>query len=147
MEHLPPVSSPYKPVLVSYIADEKYDGLEFSDYPTRRGFDIDSLLKGDFKNNSPGEIAAFLQTWLYFGLIHAISKVNLDPYLVRDGAQGKKWITTEKLPHFLLHLRLFMQKEKLLPEYTPEAWAEESNASGSCTGDPDPREYLASWAY
>jgi hypothetical protein len=120
MEHLPPVSSPYEPVLVPYIVDEEYDGLEFADYPNRKGFDINSLLKGDFKNRSPGEIAAFLQTWLYFGLIHEIFKVKLDKYLVRKDAKGKNWITTEKLPHFLRSVRLFVEKEKKSPEYTLE---------------------------
>ena len=69
MEHLPPASWPHELVLVPYIVDEEYDGLDFADYPTRKGFDIDSLLKEDFKNKSSGEITAFLQTWLYFGLI------------------------------------------------------------------------------
>jgi hypothetical protein len=69
MEHLPPVSSPHEPVLVPYIVDEEYGGLDFAGSPTRKGFDIDSLLKGGFKNRSPGEIAAFLQPWLCFGLI------------------------------------------------------------------------------
>jgi hypothetical protein len=105
---------------VPYIVDEEYDGLEFADYPTRKGFDIDGLLKGDFKNKSPDEIAAFLQTWLYFGLIHEIFRVKLDTYLVRKDATGKNWITTEKLPHFLRSVRLFVEKEKKSPEYTPE---------------------------
>jgi hypothetical protein len=121
MEHLPPVSSPHEPVLVPYVADEEYDGLDFADYPTRKGFDIDSLLKGDFKNKSSDEIAAFLQTWLYFGFIHEIFRVKLDPYLIsKVDAQGKKWITTEKLPGIFKLARPLIEKEKQSPEYTPE---------------------------
>jgi hypothetical protein len=120
MEHLPPVSSPYEPVLVPHIADEEYDGLAFAEYPTRRGFDIDSLLKGDFKTKSPGEIAAFLQTWLYFGLIYEIFQVKLDPHLVRKDVNGGEWITTEKLPRLLWHAKALFEKAKQLPEYTPE---------------------------
>jgi len=73
MEHLPPVKEPYKPVFIPFIADVEYDGIDdFEGYPSRRGLDLSRLLKGDFQGWTSDQVAAFLQTWLYFGLINCI---------------------------------------------------------------------------
>jgi hypothetical protein len=57
MEHLPPVTSPYEPVLVPYIADAVYDALDFAGYPARRGFNIDNILRGDFGGRTKDEVS------------------------------------------------------------------------------------------
>ena len=76
MEHLPPVANPYEPIFVPFIAEE-YDGGDFAEYSTRRGIDLHRLTKGDFQNLSSDQVASFLQTWLYFGLLHGILGVNV----------------------------------------------------------------------
>jgi hypothetical protein len=57
MEHLPPVTSPYEPVLVPYIADAVYGALDFARYPARRGFNIDNILGGDFEGRNRDEVS------------------------------------------------------------------------------------------
>lgn len=121
MEHLPPVTKPHDPIFIPFIADSDYDGLNLAGYPSRRGFDLDRLLKGNFQISSSDQIAAFLQTWLYFGLMHAILGVKLKTAdFVRTDESGKKWLTTEKLPKFLHVIGHFAKKEKTMPEYTEE---------------------------
>jgi hypothetical protein len=120
MEHLPPVDNPYEPVFVPFIADQ-YDGLDFIGYPVRRGLDLDRLTKGDFQNLSSDQVASFLQTWLYFGLLHGILGINFPAEnFIRVDESGKKWLTTEKLPKVLRGIRYLMNKEKEMPYYTDE---------------------------
>jgi hypothetical protein len=76
MEHLQPVTNPHDPIFVPYIGDCEYDGLDFADYPARRGFDIEGLLKGDSKETPLDQVASFLQTWLYFGFMCEILGVK-----------------------------------------------------------------------
>jgi hypothetical protein len=133
MEHLPPVTNPYNPIFVPYIGDCEYDGLDFAGYPARRGFDIEGLLKGDFKATSSDQVASFLQTWLFFGLMCEILGVKLGTaYFVRTDEYGNKWITTEKLPRALHNIRVLVDKEKALPEYTPEYVDSRNNRIAKC---------------
>jgi hypothetical protein len=102
MEHLPPVADPYCPIFVPYIGDCEYDGLDFAGYPGRKRWDVDRLLKGDFQGFPPTSVAAFLQTWLYFGLMHEILNVKVRTAdFIRIGYSGERWLTTEKLPGYL----------------------------------------------
>lgn len=120
MEHLPPVAKPYEPISVPFIAEE-YDGGDFAEYPNRRGLDLERLTKGDFQNLSSDQVASFLQTWLYFGLIHGILGVNFKTEdLVRVDDEGKKWLTTAKLPKCLHEIAYLVKKEKEMPEYTEQ---------------------------
>src|SRR5271156_4282087 len=108
MEHLPPVASPHQPILVPYIGDCEYDGLDFAGYPSRKGYDVDRLLKSDFQGSSPRSVAAFLQTWLFFGLMHEILNVEIRTAdFVRIDGSGERWLTTKKLPGYL---QIFRQK-------------------------------------
>jgi hypothetical protein len=127
MEHLPPVKKPHDPVFVPYVGDREYDGLEFSSYPSRRGYDIDRLLQGDFQGSSPEEIAAFLQVWLWFGLIHAVLQVQVDSArFIRTDEAGKKWLNSEFLVLLLQNSGKLIAVEKQQPEYTP-AYVEARN--------------------
>ncbi|KAF4632702.1 hypothetical protein G7Y89_g5424 [Cudoniella acicularis] len=116
MEHLPPVSDPYEPILIPYIGDCEYDGLDFAGYPSRRGWDIDRLLIGDFQETPTANAAAFLQTWLFFGLMHEIFAVKIrSADFIRIGVSGKKWITTKKLPDYLQAFRRQIEHDKEVP--------------------------------
>jgi len=95
MEHLPPVVSPYEPISVPFIAEE-YDGGDFTEYPSRRGLNLHRLTQGDFQNLSPDQVASFLQTWLYFGLLRGILGVSIKTEdFVRVDEAGKKWLKTD----------------------------------------------------
>jgi hypothetical protein len=118
MEHLPPVVKPYEPISIPFIAEE-YDGGDFAEYPNRRGLNLERLTKGDFQNLSSNQVASFLQTWLYFGLLHGILGVNFKAEeFVRIDEAGKKWLTTAKLPVYLYRVKHSVQKEKEMPVYT-----------------------------
>lgn len=121
MEHLPPVTNPYDPILVPYIGDCEYDSLDFASYPTRRGFDLDRLLDGDLQGTSVPAVASFLQIWLYFGFMQELLgvKIQTDDFVRTDDA-GRKWIMTEKLPGILHTIRQQVDARKTLPEYTAE---------------------------
>lgn len=78
MEHLLPPTDKIAPLKVRYCANS-YDGDEFLTFPDRKGWDIStwksvSTEAKDFDRNgrSSAEIASFLQTWLFFGLLHAV---------------------------------------------------------------------------
>ena len=120
MEHLPPVVKPYEPISVPFIADE-YDGGDFAEYANRRGLDLERLTKGDFQNLTSDQVASFLQTWLYFGLLHGILGVNFNTEeFVRIDEEGNKWLTTAKLPVYLYRAADLIRKAKGMPEYTEE---------------------------
>jgi hypothetical protein len=120
MEHLPPVSKPFEPILVPYICDRDYDGLDFAAYPARRGFDIERVLKDNFQDTSSHEIASFLQTWLFFGLLHAVLGVTAETSdFVRTDEDGTRWIATEKLPGMLHNVQRVIEHEKALSEHSP----------------------------
>lgn len=121
MEHLPPVTKPYDPIFVPYIADRDYDGLEFSKYPSRRGYDLQLLLHGDFQGSSAEEVASFLQVWLWFGLIHGVLQVQLNAEnFVRTDEAGKKWLNTETLVLLLQNDGKLVEQERKHLEHTSE---------------------------
>ncbi|RDW91443.1 hypothetical protein BP5796_02608 [Coleophoma crateriformis] len=113
MEHLPPVLEPYQPLYVPYIADHDYDADQFSTYPHRQGWDIESLQAGNFQGRSPAEVASFLQAWLYFGMMSEVTKLEIDSdAFVRVDDVGKKWLTTEKLPELLQNFRKKVEEDR-----------------------------------
>ncbi|KAL2870608.1 uncharacterized protein BJX67DRAFT_377957 [Aspergillus lucknowensis] len=70
MDHVESVpGSLYPPLQVPCLSPEAYDGLDFSTYPERAGWDIARLLRGDFSQHPAEPTAAFLQNWLYFGVL------------------------------------------------------------------------------
>jgi len=133
MEHLPPVSKPYEPIFVPYIGDREYDGLEFAEYPSRRGYDLERLLEGDFQGSSAEQVASFLQVWLWFGLIHGILGVQLDAAnYVRIDAAGNKWLDSTTLVLVLQNTGKLIEQETALPEYTPEYVEQRSKRIDRC---------------
>lgn len=107
MEHLPFVKNPYEPISIPYLGGPEYDGLEFADYPARRfggNFLFPKLLTGDLQGKTELEIAQFLQTWLFFGMIYEAYRLSEDHFvdqrsLVRvDPVTTVEYITTVGLP-------------------------------------------------
>lgn len=98
MDHLPQASQPafpYPPV--PYLEGFVYDDAGFTGFPARTGFDKKRLLAGDFTEHSPVTTAAFLQSWLYFGMMGEIfgTHVERNDFVVRD-YQGDSFITTKQ---------------------------------------------------
>ncbi|OAP61420.1 hypothetical protein AYL99_03623 [Fonsecaea erecta] len=70
VENLPPMPSESTPIRVPWLgADPNPGNGSFFDIPANRGFNLDSLLRGDFSGHGARQGLAFLQTWLFFGLL------------------------------------------------------------------------------
>ncbi|KAJ5462833.1 hypothetical protein N7475_007777 [Penicillium sp. IBT 31633x] len=57
------------PIQVPCLSPEPYDGADFLTYPERAGWDITRLLAGDFSQHPAEPTSAFLQNWIYFGVL------------------------------------------------------------------------------
>jgi Heterokaryon incompatibility protein (HET) len=99
MDHSEQVIDPaYAPLRIPCLSPDEYDQLDWASYPERSGYNKEQLLSGDFSQHSPEETAAFLQDWLYFGVLWVVlgrngSKAN---YVVAD-SHGTGIITTKLL--------------------------------------------------
>ena len=97
MDHLPyPQDSPVPPVSIQYFDKFKFDGGEFTDFPARCGFDKSNFAFGDFSSIPWEEHTAFMQAWLYFGLLHECLGAPAEEFVDRD----TNTITTKRLPHW-----------------------------------------------
>lgn len=115
MDHLPPVSKPYKPVVVPYLGGE-YDGLQFATYPQRQNVDISRLQQGDLQGKTREEVAIVLQTWLYFGMLHEyLGQTIVTADFVQDINATRRLITTAKLPGYMTRWREQIDTEKTFP--------------------------------
>lgn len=103
MEHLPPVANPYEPIQIPYLGGPEYDGLDFAGYPTRQNWDTDRLLVGDIQGRTAIEASQFLQTWLYFGMLHEAIRIeesdmaDLSVFIRLDSETQRAFITTSSL--------------------------------------------------
>jgi hypothetical protein len=85
----------------------------FADFPRRKGYDKKrEFLYGDFTQGgkkSPGESSAFLQQWLFFGLMSKVWLLSedlgmpIDPgeFICTKPRSGEISITTSKLPDYI----------------------------------------------
>src|SRR5215471_17037450 len=107
MDHLPPVEDPYKPIRVPYLGGKEYDGLDFGRYPLRQNLQVDLLVSGNLQGHTAIEASQFLQTWLYFGMLHEalrlveFDRVNLNGFIGSDEKSQIRFITTHQLPELL----------------------------------------------
>src|SRR5438477_13009862 len=72
MDHLLAFELHDPPIQVPYLVTTPYDDGDFISYPERRDWDRGDLIRGDFSGHSASETAAFLQAWLYFGLLYTV---------------------------------------------------------------------------
>lgn len=88
MDHIPKSTNPlYQEVIVPCLGTVTYDCLDFDTYPIRRGWDRARLFAGDFTQHEPAKTAAFLQDWLYFGILWEVL-----------GEYGSKGLYTQPWP-------------------------------------------------
>lgn len=72
MDHLPKPQNSIAPVLeVPFVANKRWDFIEpFDAFPSRHGFTQDNDdYTVNFSNHSLDDIAALIQSWLYFGFL------------------------------------------------------------------------------
>jgi len=102
MDHLPTAPNPIWVARVPYLSRQEYDCLEFSSYPARMGWDKERLLRGDLTEHPAEDTAAFLQTWLYFGVMHETLRVSLrrEEFTVLDDS-GYALVSTKNLPSLI----------------------------------------------
>jgi hypothetical protein len=118
MDHLPHGGHPV-PLEIPYLSKEPYshEG-EWLEYPSTQGFNLDHLRVNAFYHYPPDTVAAFLQSWLYFGLIFSVLpfKPDVDDFL-EDNEKGRKVITTSMLPVYFEKwkrgVEMFSKEEKL----------------------------------
>lgn len=102
MDHLPyPQDSPLPPVSIPYYDKYRFDGGSFTDFPTRCGFDKANFAWGDFRSIPWDDHTAFLQAWLFFGLLQECLGAPAEEFINRE----KGVITTERLPHWAQKFR------------------------------------------
>ncbi|ERF75247.1 hypothetical protein EPUS_00039 [Endocarpon pusillum Z07020] len=111
MEHLL-FTGATAPIVIPYFCTEDWDSSDFLTYPKRKGWDLTAWepSDGEFKLDTGGrsfeEISAFLQTWLFFGLLESVLGIRIPREdFIRQKKAGKDEkqvvITTRKLKHYL----------------------------------------------
>ena len=96
MDHLPRADgSTLTYSEVPYLRDFTYDNAGFTTFPSRAGFDKKRLLAGDFTQHSENDTNAFLQAWLFFGMMSEVMDEHVRPEdFVRTASQGHQVVTT-----------------------------------------------------
>lgn len=81
MDHLPQPSDPVHPVVeVPLLSLEPYDGGDLVTYPERQGWAARSLAEWEqLFSQPPRPFCAFLQSWLYFGILECFLGARIDP--------------------------------------------------------------------
>src|SRR5271170_3856175 len=131
MDHLPSVSNPLPPLLVPFVAEEEIEYGNFLEYPESRSVNKMTLRVGKWTNMK--NAASFLQTWLFFGLIHAFldSEIRIEDFVRTDEA-GRQWLTTTILPKLLED---WYHRSLRLPEQSVSAYHEQKLALLMCAYD------------
>ncbi|RHZ45307.1 uncharacterized protein CDV56_100151 [Aspergillus thermomutatus] len=105
MDHLilPRTISP-KPLKVPALSSINYDGGDFDGYPERQGWGTRTVAEWQaIFENPPREFNAFLQRWLYFGLMHFfIGPFDISTFVVDDTDNpGMMILSTKPLKDFI----------------------------------------------
>ncbi len=73
MNHIPcNKSTVWRNVCVPFLCQEWYDGLGFTDFPLRKGYQEPGSDALELGQHSWAEKSAFLQSWLYFGMLEEV---------------------------------------------------------------------------
>ncbi len=75
MDHVPKLTDPvFPPIQIPCLSQEPYENKVggFENYPGQRGWDINLFKRGVFTQHSFEVTGAFLQDWLFFGLLHEV---------------------------------------------------------------------------
>ncbi|KAL6243318.1 hypothetical protein RBB50_009870 [Rhinocladiella similis] len=125
MDHLPTVSAPTSPPLeIPYLLTEdtqvlEYDNQGFVGFPSRVGWDKTRLLNATLEGQPARAVAAFVQQWLFFGLLsastgHMFAMTDLVRDFTRTSPEtGAKIIFTGRLEQYLMQWRGSLNAEQL----------------------------------
>jgi hypothetical protein len=110
MDHLPARDEDLR-IPVPYLSDIEYDGGEFFTYGHRVGWDFIKLWNCDLEGKTVAQAARFLQTWLYFGLLHVVfgRAVGIKNSDFIEEVDGVRLITTKNLPIYVLTWKTYEQ--------------------------------------
>ncbi|EXJ58303.1 hypothetical protein A1O7_05728 [Cladophialophora yegresii CBS 114405] len=136
-------------IAVPFLCEYEYDhDCAFTEYPWRKGFDKHKFLGLDFSQRPPGQTAAFLQTWLYFGLLSRVLRVAVptEDFVDRMSTPRPTITTRRNLP---MYLEAWAKKVKAKHVQQMEADLEEARSFVLClleAGDacPLPQEVVLS---
>ncbi|PLB50970.1 hypothetical protein P170DRAFT_463998 [Aspergillus steynii IBT 23096] len=120
MDHIEEVTDPaYPPLRIPCLSPHAYDQMDWSSYPERAGLSKDRLFDGDFSQRPPHETAAFLQDWLYFGVLWVVlgNNVSKSDYVRWDTETGFGIVTTKLLDQHI-HRRLLEIRELIQADYS-----------------------------
>lgn len=80
MDHVaPPLNPDGDEIDVPLLSLQNYDHLDFLGYPQREGWGVRSVLDwDDLFENPPREFQAFLQRWLYFGVLEVVFRQRIN---------------------------------------------------------------------
>ncbi|KAJ7243908.1 hypothetical protein B0H12DRAFT_1221054 [Mycena haematopus] len=105
-----------KHIRVPFKCTEPYDGGDFFEYPARKGWTKEELLgcggHHGFGKHTAAEVEAFFQTWLYFGTLISVFKLNgikvrPEEFITTDEESRQVIVTTaEALPRGLKAWRM-----------------------------------------
>ena len=108
MDHIPlPYNCSFRPIQVPYLDSISDDPGPWCTYPQRHGWQVNynresTVLLRDGEKRPIGEVAAFIQAWLYFGFLREVLGSQIDFHrFVGRGASKKQRVSTEDL-EFLL---------------------------------------------
>lgn len=129
------------PIDFSYLGSETWDGGDFLKYPQQMGWDTfiwdwsEDEVRLDTHGRTFDDLAAFIQSWLFFGLLETVlgRNIPLDDFtrsIVDDEADPRVFITTSKLLAYLDEFKLAftslddhekMQREDIIWDALSEA--------------------------
>ncbi|KAI9740183.1 MAG: hypothetical protein M1834_004761 [Cirrosporium novae-zelandiae] len=118
MEHLQQVSEKARSSFqIPFICSREIEDLggsgesgkaSFIEFPARHGFDLEALKRGELAGRGLGlKVAAFLQGWLFFGLLRAVFTTvrvpfNVEDFLKKGAMTERPWlISTAKLSLYI----------------------------------------------
>lgn len=120
MDNFPEVVDPFAPIEVPYLVQDcphlEYDGLGFADFPSRKGWDVESIRLHTYRDGTNrNELAAFLQSWLFIAAVLDMARYdvprtvfNTDPIpkiqdlIVESTSNPKQELITTPLQEYLL---------------------------------------------
>ena len=92
-------------VTIPYRCKEMYDGGDFDTYPSRAGWELAALRRGDFQDKSKEDAIGFLQSWLYYGILWeyfgGFADFTLTKF-VRQTEYEKKVVSTQNLAQYIV---------------------------------------------
>ena len=108
MDHIPLVHHSHRGHLdVPFWCDGAYayDCFGWTGFPERKGFDEEHIRRGEFGDKSSREAIAFLQAWLFVGVIKEVFEpcgihVDVEDF-VREDENGARLVTTSRLPKYI----------------------------------------------